>query len=158
MPVPLGDPAAPGPPTREVVTVLRCPTCSTENSLDSVFCRICSRWLVRQWEAVLVKTTPPITVEFKLGRRGRPVVFNRQFSLRTSVEVSLQITGGPGHDIIAHAKDPSGEVVAGSLTKRIRSAGRLAWQVNEPGEYTIVLDNSFSRFSSKTVRVTLAGF
>lgn len=152
------SPPAPGSPPEGMVIVLRCTKCGGENSSDSVFCKICGEFIIRQWGAVLVKSTVPIRVTFKLAPGGPEVVFRRDFYLKTSVEVTLQISGGARQDIIAFVRGPAGTIVAGSEDSRIRGIGRLAWQVNEPGEYRIVLDNFFSRFSSKMVELTLSGF
>lgn len=152
------SPPAPGPPPEGMVIVLRCTKCGSENSSDSVFCKICGEFIIREWGAVLVKTTVPMRVTFKITPGGPEVVFRRDFYLKTSVEVTLQISGGARQDLIAFVRGPAGTIVAGSETSRIRGIGRLAWEVNEPGEYRIVLDNFFSRFSSKMVELTLSGF
>ena len=142
----------------EETVVLRCPKCEPENPADSVFCRMCSEWLIRQWEAVLVKGRAPINMTLKVGPGTPMTVWSRRFVTKTLLSVNLQIMAGKRQDIIAFVRDPNGNIVAGNVSERIEVTGQLTCQTVIPGEYELVLDNSFSRITSKVVHLTLAGF
>lgn len=94
---------------------------------------------------------------FKVGPGAPVAVFSRRFAIKTEVEVTLHITGGR-QDIITYVMDPDRNVVASSQTRRVRGTATMIWQTTEPGDYELVIDNSFSKISSKIIHVTLEGF
>ena len=144
----------------EGAVVLKCQNseCGIENSADSIFCRHCGSWLVRQWQAVIMKGRAPIGLTLKLGPRGPETVVSRRFGTKTDINVTLRVTEGGRRDVIAYVEDPNGNVVAGNRSQRIQDRASLQCQSYVPGDYRLVLNNSFSRFASKTVELTLAGF
>ena len=79
----------------EATIVLKCQQCGTENQVDSIYCRICGKWLVRQWDSVLVIGGASVAVTMKVGPGTRVIAVSRRFSLKTSLAVGLQISGGP---------------------------------------------------------------
>ena len=144
----------------EAEVVLKCQNseCGIENSADSIFCRHCGSWLVRQWQAVIMKGRAPIDLTLKLGPRGPETVVTRRFATKTDINVTVRVTEGGRRDVIAYVEDPNGNVVAGDRWDRIQDRASLQCQSYVPGDYRLVLNNSFSRFASKAVELTLAGF
>jgi len=143
----------------EEVVVLKCQNdeCGWENPADSIFCRHCGSWLVRQWQAVLVKSRSPVEAYVQVGT-SLLVTFSRRFSSNTPVNILIRVVNRGKLDILAYAEDPNGNVIGGNPGVRIRASGHLQFQTFVPGEYRIVLDNTFSWFTAKRVRLIMNGF
>jgi hypothetical protein len=65
---------------------------------------------------------------------------------------SISITGGSGNDINFKITNPQGTLIADY--GRVSQGRSFDFQADQSGAYKLVLDNSFSLFSSKSVAVT----
>ena len=154
----------------EETVILKCQNdeCGWDNSADSIFCRHCGSWLIRQWKAVRWGKRLPISVDnVRIGTAYKDIIhMGREFRGTTEVNIHINIVAGANRDIIAHVEDRNGNVVAGNplvterrgRRERTREAATLTFQTFVPGEYTLVLDNTFSTFTAKRVVLTLDGF
>ena len=139
--------------------VLKCQNeeCGIENPADSIFCRRCGAWLVRQWQAVVVRGRSPLEAVVGVGPR-RTASVSRHLLSATAVEIGITVLAGRNLDIVAYIENGAGSRVAGDSTRRIKRSETISYQTVEPGEYRLVLDNSFSYYTSKLVRLRMQGF
>ena len=130
--------------------------CGIENPVDSIFCRRCGAWLVRQWQAVVVRSRSPLEAVVSVAPRKTASV-SRHLLSATAMEIGITVVAGRNLDIVAYIENQAGSRVAGEAT-RIRRSGTISYQTVEPGEYRLVLDSSFSYYTSKLVRLRMRGF
>ncbi len=106
-----------------------------------IFCFIISTSVVyaSQVENVQVNAGYTNTLTFNLDSGDR-------------VTGSISITGGSGNDINFKITNPSGTTIADY--GRVSQGRSFDFQADQSGAYKLILDNSFSLFSSKSIAVT----